>query len=142
MFAGQDLFEIHSRHQAKEIEKRKIMQDKLSSMRDVHPVINPETTTALSPNLSPVDESMKDALGAAPKDDNGANEAEADHKDTHSEHSKSKSDTNKHAGDTTTVRSGNTYDMEGLKPADASKPVGLVHAACCDGCDVRCYLDS
>lgn len=117
------------------------MQDKLSSMRDVHPVISPETTVASSPNISPIDESMKGAFGAAPKDDSVASEANVDHEDTHGEHAKFKSDPIKHAGDTTTVRSSNTYDREGLN-LDASKAVSLVHAACCDGCDVRYCLDS
>jgi len=113
------------------------MQAKLSSMRDVHPVINLNTATALSPNDSPVDEPEKGVLrvGAAPKDGDGANETEADRKDEDSEHSKPQNDSNKSARDTITVRSSNAHEMGDFKPADASEPVGPVHAACCNVCD-------
>lgn len=133
-FAGQDLLQIHTKHQEKGIERRRTLQAKFNSMRDVRPLVQP--ANAPEPNTK------------QPSTTETASECTADDY----EQSKEEDDLSKQGDVVTVAKEGgesNNEDKvtEGPQSPTSSRgpvvndqPTEPKHDAFCDGCAVRVLL--
>jgi hypothetical protein len=128
--AGQDLLQIHTKHQETGIAKRRTLQAKYTSMRDVRPAVQP---------TSAPDESTAKLNSTVPTDERAAADQQ----------SKEDDDPLKPSEMTTVATEDEAQSGDGDKPTEDAKPqatdgpeadgrlVGPEHDAVCDACGVR-----